>query len=157
MSNTTPFPSFHDDTELLVERVTDFILELLKKDNRNIAEEKDNFQTLHQIKYFILELVSTRVCDFPTLLVALMYLDKLVKTDKIDLSNFEDLTLLCTVLSSKMWEEMFWSNQDYLVVLQNPMNLEKFNQMEKHILEVLNWNLYISKVDYCKFVDNLCK
>lgn len=95
------------------------------------------------------------------MIVALIYLEKIMTTSKIEIrfSNWRPLLFTSILLASKFWEDICFWNVDYSEGLRF-FPLKSINRMESEFLGLCNYNMYVSKEmyhDYYKAVKKSAK
>eukprot|EP01080_Neovahlkampfia_damariscottae_P000322 gene322-6736_t len=130
---------------------------------RTKGNQKNEFLLENHYKKQMLTLIKRTVKNISEIVVlaGLYHLDKLVKSDEtlVDDSNFDLYFSLCTMESSKFFEDTFWDNRDYLLIfgLKDKISIKKYCKLEKLILEKLNWELFVNENDLKNFLNQFEK
>lgn len=92
------------------------------------------------------------------IIVALIYLEKIIITSKIEIrfSNWRPLVFTSILLASKFWEDISFWNVDYSDAL-NFYPLKSINRMESEFLSLCNYNIYVSAKLYETYRDTVSK
>lgn len=92
------------------------------------------------------------------IIVALIYLEKIIITSKIEIrfSNWRPLVFTSILLASKFWEDISFWNVDYSDAL-NFYPLKSINRMESEFLSLCNYNIYVSAKQYETYRDTVSK
>lgn len=112
---------------------------------------------------FLKEELSTEILNFieslsslefedSIFLISLIYFEKICSNQQFEISavEYEDYYLCCLILSSKMFEERFWNTKKFLS--QFGISDTKIIKLEFEILNYLNFNLNISKLEFESFI-----
>lgn len=108
-------------------------------------------ELLTEVSNFIESLTSLEF-EESTLIISLIYFEKLSQSSKFDISavEYEDYFLSCLILSSKMFEERFWNTKKFLSKF-GVMDT-KIIKIEMEVLNHFNFNLSISKLEFDSFI-----
>mmetsp|Transcript_27439 Transcript_27439/g.49984 ORF Transcript_27439/g.49984 Transcript_27439/m.49984 type:complete len:288 (-) Transcript_27439:123-986(-) len=95
-------------------------------------------------------------CSDTCFLVALIYIDRLIKTHphiKVCNLSVHRLFFIASVLAAKYNEDTYYSNDYYARV--GGLRLQEVNKLEKYVLQLLDWKLLVQPEEhhiYCKLV-----
>ena len=92
------------------------------------------------------------------IIVALIYIEKIMTTSKIEIrfSNWRPLLFTSILLASKFWEDISFWNVDYSDAL-NFYPLKSINRMESEFLSLCNYDVCVSKHLYEQYYDSVRK
>ena len=105
------------------------------------------------ITKYIRRLIKYSNPEPSTLILAVIYFDRICNNGKINLcnSNVYKLILISLVLAIKYNEEYFESNEFYGKV--GGLKIKNINKLEIHALKVLKFNLYVKEEIYETYVN----
>lgn len=92
-----------------------------------------------------------------SLIIGLIYIDRLCKKKKIVLTEFNVHRILfcCIIIAVKFNEDKYYTNRYYSKI--GGMDLRQLNEMEMELLLNINFDLYIEDKVYDKYYRNLCR
>jgi len=98
-----------------------------------------------------------RICDSvrlnpETVIIALIYIERLMETDALNLTarNWIPVVSIALLTASKVWDDHSTWNAEFAAIL--PLfTLKEINELERQFLTDLNYMLYISPSDYARY------
>ena len=104
------------------------------------------------LKYFFGRIKKYSQIDESTIIIILIYIDRMCITSGIILNprNIHRLILGCLILAIKYNEDFYYNNEYYAKIGGLP--LDEFNVLEYHSIQLIEYNLYISDDIYEKYL-----
>lgn len=88
---------------------------------------------------------ALKICEKETVIIGLYYLSNIIDKEPLTLDNVELHFWMCIILAQKMYEDVFWDNNDYFKLLKiKTVNISEFSKCEKRYLNYLNWELFVT-------------
>eukprot|EP00434_Breviolum_minutum_P024184 symbB.v1.2.021350.t1/scaffold1839.1/size99268/6 len=94
-------------------------------------------------------------CSESVHVAALVYLDRLVSKQAIDLNplTIHRLLAAATVVAAKFLDDIYYKNAYYAAVCG--LSLKEMNKLEAHFISLLGWKLSISEEDYALYCETV--
>ncbi|XP_070405019.1 cyclin-Y-like protein 1 isoform X1 [Nothobranchius furzeri] len=137
-------------------------LDIFDEKKHPLSREKvpDDYSVVdpeHKLIYrFIRTLFSSAQLTAECAIVTLVYLERLLTYAEIDICpcNWKRIVLGAILLASKVWDDQAVWNVDYCQILKD-MTVEDMNEMERHFLELLQFNINVPASVYAKYYFDL--
>ncbi|XP_057398180.1 cyclin-Y-like protein 1 isoform X2 [Balaenoptera acutorostrata] len=122
-----------------------------------IPEEYFEHDPEHEFIYrFVRTLFSAALLTAECAVVTLVYLERLLTYAEIDMcpTNWKRIVLGAILLASKLWDDQAVWDVDYCQILED-VTVEDMNEMERHCLELLHFNINVPFSVYAKYYFDL--
>ncbi|TKS66612.1 Cyclin-Y-like protein 1 [Collichthys lucidus] len=137
-------------------------LEIFDEKKHPLTREKvpDDYSVVdpeHKLIYrFIRTLFSSAQLTAECAIVTLVYLERLLTYAEMDICpcNWKRIVLGAILLASKVWDDQAVWNVDYCQILKD-ITVEDMNEMERHFLELLQFNINVPASVYAKYYFDL--
>lgn len=137
-------------------------LDIFDEKKHPLSREKvpDDYSVVdpeHKLIYrFIRTLFSSAQLTAECAIVTLVYLERLLTYAEMDICpcNWKRIVLGAILLASKVWDDQAVWNVDYCQILKD-MTVEDMNEMERHFLELLQFNINVPASVYAKYYFDL--
>ncbi|XP_034034206.1 cyclin-Y-like protein 1 [Thalassophryne amazonica] len=137
-------------------------LDIFDEKMHPLSREKvpDNYSVVdpeHKLIYrFIQTLFSSAQLTAECAIVTLVYLERLLTYAEMDICpcNWKRIVLGAILLASKVWDDQAVWNVDYCQILKD-ITVEDMNEMERHFLELLQFNINVPASVYAKYYFDL--
>ncbi|CAN9498123.1 unnamed protein product [Ophioblennius macclurei] len=137
-------------------------LDIFDEKQHPLSREKvpDDYSVVdpeHKLIYrFIRTLFSSAQLTAECAIVTLVYLERLLTYAEMDICpcNWKRIVLGAILLASKVWDDQAVWNVDYCQILKD-ITVEDMNEMERHFLELLQFNINVPASVYAKYYFDL--
>ncbi|XP_070813964.1 cyclin-Y-like protein 1 isoform X2 [Chaetodon trifascialis] len=137
-------------------------LDIFDEKKHPLSREKvpDDYSVVdpeHKLIYrFIRTLFSSAQLTAECAIVTLVYLERLLTYAEMDICpcNWKRIVLGAILLASKVWDDQAVWNVDYCQILKD-ITVEDMNEMERHFLELLQFNINVPASVYAKYYFDL--
>lgn len=118
-------------------------------------------KALHSMaKSLVFDFVDTIINGLPVdpqcFVIGLLYLYKVINSCKdleLDLLSYKRYYAVCLMLSEKMWEDSYRSNEEYFEFFQLfDVSRSKFNSTEREVLVIVDYELFVTLERYKSFI-----
>ncbi|XP_057398221.1 cyclin-Y-like protein 1 isoform X5 [Balaenoptera acutorostrata] len=122
-----------------------------------IPEEYFEHDPEHEFIYrFVHTLFSAALLTADCAVVTLVYLERLLTYAEIDIcpTNWKRIVLGAILLASRLWDDDAVRDVEYSQILKD-VTVEDMNEMERHVLELLHFNINVPFSVYAKYYFDL--
>ncbi|XP_010890405.1 cyclin-Y-like protein 1 [Esox lucius] len=122
-----------------------------------VPDDYSSVDPEHKLIYrFVRTLFSSAQLTAECAIVTLVYLERLLTYAEIDICpcNWKRIVLGAILLASKVWDDQAVWNVDYCQILKD-ITVEDMNEMERHFLELLQFNINVPASIYAKYYFDL--
>ncbi|KAM9724600.1 cyclin-Y-like protein 1 isoform 2-T2 [Dama dama] len=129
-----------------------------KEQRERVPEEYFQHDPEHKFIYrFVHTLFSAAQLTAECAVVTLVYLERLLTYAEIDVcpTNWKRIVLGAVLHASKVWDDQAVWNVDCCQIVKD-MTVEDMNEMERHFLELLQFNINVPASVYAKYHFDLC-
>uniref|UniRef100_A0A8C2A4W6 Cyclin Y-like 1 n=1 Tax=Cyprinus carpio TaxID=7962 RepID=A0A8C2A4W6_CYPCA len=126
-------------------------------DLEQVPDDYSRTDPEHKLIYrFVRTLFSAAQLTAECAIVTLVYLERLLTYAELDIcpSNWKRIVLGAILLASKVWDDQAVWNVDYCQILKD-ITVEDMNEMERHFLELLQFNINVPASVYAKYYFDL--
>ena len=100
---------------------------------------------------YILRLLNFFNIEISTLVIALIYLERIRSCFALNSKNFHKCFLMALSMATKMNEDKIFKNSYYCVA--GGVHLKEYNILEKNFLEMLDYSLFVTNSEYLKYIN----
>ena len=160
--------SYKQNDTILIENIT-YILKSLIEENKNLYNYKEEISKQKNLIFFSKDIPSIPIKDYlyriqlfteaedNTIILALIYLDKICEKASIILSeyNIHKILFVSILIAIKYNEDSFYDNKYYSQIAG--VNLKELKKMESEFLRLIKFELYINKNIFEKYKNYINK
>ena len=128
---------------------------------KNLSQDfmEQSLPSVDDIVKFMSYVFVTAQLVIDSLIIGLVYLERLLTEaakDNAGLTprNWKTLVFMSLALASKIWDDLAMENGD-LAVVWRPTTLQRINELERRMLEVLRYNVRVGASEYTKYYFSL--
>ena len=148
--------------DILIENISSILISLIEE-NKNLKNYKEKILLQKKlifespeippisIKDYLFRIQSFSEVEDSTLIVSLIYIDKICDTASIILSeyNVHRILFMSILMALKYNEDMFYDNKYYSKIAGVP--LKELKKMEYEYIKLVNFDLYVNKAIFEKY------
>ena len=150
-----------DESESLLKEISYTLSSIISKNNESKPSKNENlaFNTRHVPKItifeYLLRIKKYSKIENSTIIISLIYIDRICKKNQITLSKYNIHKLLFTanLISAKYNEDIIYDNSFYSKIAGVPAG--ELMNLEKSFLKMIDFELFISEEIYKKYYDYL--
>lgn len=117
-----------------------------------------NVPDLEVIRNFFSSIYNRTKMESECIIIALVYLERLVKETKGRLSicnsNWKSIVFACLIMASKVWDDLSMWNVDFSHLMPS-FNLRRVNELELAMLAALKYVVKVTAGEYAKYYFHL--
>jgi hypothetical protein len=137
-------------------KIADILTEISNQNSNVEYNPDDPFSTKSppkvSLQYFLGRIKKYSKIEKSTLIIILIYADRMCTTSGIILNpfNIHRIILGCLLLAIKYNEDIYFTNEQYAKI--GGVSLQELNCLEDFSIQLLNYNLYITEDIYQKYL-----
>lgn len=120
--------------------------------------KQENVPELDIIQNFFASIFNRTKMESECIIIALIYLERLVKETKGSLSincyNWKSIVFECMIMSSKVWDDLSMWNIDFSHLMPS-FDLQRVNELELAMLDALKYVVRVTAGEYAKYYFHL--
>jgi hypothetical protein len=108
------------------------------------------------VQHYVQRLQRYFGCSPECFVLALVYLDRVVKMHpefSISRLNIHRLLVTAVMIAAKFFDDVYYSNGYYARV--GGVRLKEMNLLEVRLLDLLQWRLFVSPMEYQQYMNNV--
>ena len=147
---------------VFIEEISTVILEIIEENNKNPSKITKNIKIYEgerassvPINKFISRLVKYSNTEPTSIVIALIYMDRLCEMSKImlDLANFHRIFLISFVIAIKYNDDKYYTNSMYAKM--GGISLNELNKLETYFLQSIEFFLFVENEIFEKYLNYL--
>mmetsp|Transcript_9531 Transcript_9531/g.14341 ORF Transcript_9531/g.14341 Transcript_9531/m.14341 type:complete len:467 (-) Transcript_9531:234-1634(-) len=103
---------------------------------------------------FVYKICIESDMEYECLVISLIYISRMVRysegTFVLNESSYKGVILACVLMASKVFDDFAMSNSSYCSIFYG-LSVQRVNDLELSLLEVLGSNLWVSRSEYAEF------
>lgn len=159
INNNLSDSKFKNKETVLIEEISTLMLEIIEENSKkqtNLSKTAKSFEGQKAcslpINKYIARLVKYSNTETSSIIIAIIYLDRICEMDKINLNikNFHRLFLISFVIAVKYNEDKYYSNTMYAKM--GGISLNELNHLESSFLESVEFFLFVENEIFDKYL-----
>ena len=135
-----------------------FFYDFQSGDRKRSASDADSVPSMSELVKFFRDVYINSQMETDCIIMALIYMERITKETggaiRVRGHNWKSLVLSSLVMASKVWDDLSMWNSDFSQVCPS-FTLQRINELELAMLDVLRYNVKVSAGDYAKYYFHL--
>lgn len=123
-----------------------------------VRYQGQDIPSLDEITRLYTDIFTKGQMEVDCIAMTLIYVERLIKKTHSWLrpttSNWRSLLLICTIMASKVWDDISMINADFANIcnaIRCPISLQRINELELSMLQRLKFRVIVSSSEYTKY------